>query len=124
MGCSATHPLERRHPLLAPRHLSCGQRRNHRRQCHGLRFRARYQPKQLDISLQQNVLSVSGKREISVDKNTTYYRQERFGGEFRRVIALPEDVDPDKVEASYRDGIVQITVQRRESTKARQIEIH
>jgi len=81
-------------------------------------------PKQLDISLQQNVLSVSGKREVPVDKNGTYYRQERFGGEFRRVIALPEDVDPDKVEASYRDGIVQITVQRRESTKPRQIEIH
>jgi HSP20 family protein len=61
---------------------------------------------------------------VSANKNGTYYRQERFGGEFRRVIALPEDVDPDKVEASYRDGIVQITVQRRESTKPRQIEIH
>jgi HSP20 family protein len=81
-------------------------------------------PKQLDISLQQNVLSVSGKREVSVDKNATYYRQERFGGEFRRVIALPEDVDPEKAQASYRDGIVQITVQRRESTKPRQIEIN
>ena len=81
-------------------------------------------PKQLDISLQQNLLSVTGKREISVDGNARYYRQERFAGEFQRVIALPEDVDPDKVDASYRDGIVQITVQRRESAKPRQIEIH
>jgi HSP20 family protein len=40
------------------------------------------------------------------------------------VISLPEDVDPDKVEAAYRDGIVQITVQRRESAKPRLIEIH
>ncbi len=81
-------------------------------------------PKQLDISLRRNVLSVSGQRPVPVDKNATYYRQERFGGEFRRVITLPEDVDPDKVDASHRDGIVQITVHRRESTKPRQIEIH
>jgi HSP20 family protein len=40
------------------------------------------------------------------------------------VISLPEEVDPEKVEATYRDGIVQITVKRRESAKPRQIEIH
>ncbi|TLY78779.1 MAG: Hsp20/alpha crystallin family protein, partial [Gammaproteobacteria bacterium] len=57
-------------------------------------------------------------------EKATYYRQERFGGEFRRVISLPEDVDPERVEAKYRDGIVQITVHRRESARPRQIEIH
>jgi HSP20 family protein len=81
-------------------------------------------PKELEISLQQNVLSVSGQRGVPVDERATYYRQERFGGAFRRVIGLPEDVDPDRVEATYRDGIVQITVQRRELAKPRQIEIH
>jgi HSP20 family protein len=81
-------------------------------------------PKQLDISMQQNILSISGQRRVSVEKSATYYRQERFGGEFRRVITLPEDVDPDKVDASYRDGIVQITVRRRESTQPRQIQIN
>jgi HSP20 family protein len=81
-------------------------------------------PKELDVSLQENVLSVSGKREIAIEKAATYYRQERFAGAFRRIISLPEDVDPDKVQASYRDGILQITVQRRESAKPRQIEIH
>jgi len=80
--------------------------------------------KSLDVSLQENVLTVSGQRDIPVEPNATYYRQERFGGAFRRVISLPDDVDPDKVEATYKDGIVQITVQRRESTKPRQIEIH
>ncbi len=78
----------------------------------------------LDISLQQNVLSVGGRREASPASNATYYRNERFAGEFRRVIALPEDIDPDKVEASYREGIVEIRVQRRESSRPRQIEIH
>lgn len=78
----------------------------------------------LEISLQQNILSASGRRAASPEPNATYYRSERFEGDFRRVIALPEDIDPDKVEASYRDGIVEIRVQRRESSRPRQIKIH
>jgi HSP20 family protein len=80
--------------------------------------------KSLEISLQQNVLTVDGRREPAEDSNATYYRNERFDGAFRRVIALPEDVDPEKVEASYRDGIVEIRIQRHESSKPRRIEIH
>ena len=80
--------------------------------------------KSLEISLQQNLLSVSGRREASSASNATYYRTERFDGDFRRVIALPEDIDPDKVEATYRDRIVEIRVQRRETSKPRKIEIH
>jgi HSP20 family protein len=81
-------------------------------------------PKSLDIQLQQNVLSVAGKREAAVDKGATYYRQERFSGEFRRVLTLPDDVDSEKVNARYRDGIVEITVNRRESAKPRQIQVN
>ncbi len=80
-------------------------------------------PKALDISIQQNVLTVSGRRELPLDERSSYYRQERFGGEFRRVISLPEDVDPQRVSATYRDGIVQVSVERRESARPRQIEI-
>jgi HSP20 family protein len=81
-------------------------------------------PKSLDVQMQQNLLSISGRREEASENGATYYRQERFRGEFRRVLTLPEDVDPDKVEAKYRDGIVEITVKRRESTKPRQIAVH
>jgi HSP20 family protein len=80
--------------------------------------------KSLEITLQQNVLTVDGRREASQQSTATYYRNERFEGAFRRVIALPEDVDPEKVEASYRDGIVEIRIQRHESSKPRRIEIH
>ena len=80
-------------------------------------------PKSLDISMQQNLLTVSGKREIKVEEEVDYYRQERFAGEFRRVLSLPEDVDPDRVQARYADGIVQISVERRESARPRQIQI-
>lgn len=81
-------------------------------------------PKGLEISLQQNLLSVSGQREVPVEQDATYYRQERFSGAFRRAISLPDDVDPDQVGATYRDGIIQIKVGRRESARPRQIEIH
>ncbi len=81
-------------------------------------------PKSLNISIQQNLLTIAGQRQVPIEEKATYYRQERFAGEFRRVISLPEDTDADRVEAKYRDGIVQISVQRRESAKPRQIEIH
>ncbi len=80
--------------------------------------------KSLDISIQQNVLSVSGRREAQVEDKATRHRLERFSGEFRRVISLPEDVDSNRVTASYVDGVVRITVQRQEAPKPRQIEIH
>ena len=80
--------------------------------------------KALNVSLQQNLLTVEGQRTVPLEEKATYYRQERFGGEFRRVISLPEDVDPERVEAKYCDGIVQVIIQRQRSAKPRQIEIH
>jgi HSP20 family protein len=87
-------------------------------------FAAGLDPKSLDISIQQNLLAVSGSRKLAVEETADYYRRERFDGEFRRVITLPEDVDPDRVEAKYRDGVLQITVQRRETARPRQITVN
>jgi HSP20 family protein len=80
-------------------------------------------PKGFDVSVQQNLLFVSGQRRLPVDEKSKYYRQERFDGDFRRVITLPDDVDADRVDATYRDGVLQIRLQRRESARPRQIEI-
>ena len=79
--------------------------------------------KSIQLNIQRNLLTVAGEREVPVDENATYYRQERFSGPFRRVIALPDDVDPDRIEAKYRDGILQITARGRESAKPRQITV-
>jgi HSP20 family protein len=76
-----------------------------------------------DISIQRNLLSVAGERDLPVDEHATYYRRERFSGQFRRTISLPDDADPDRVEAKYADGILTIAVGRRESAKPRQIEV-
>ncbi len=86
-------------------------------------FAAGLDPKSLDISLQRNLLTVSGERKGTVHEQANYYRQERFIGDFRRVITLPDDVDPDQVEAHYRDGVLQITVQRHEAARPRQIQV-
>lgn len=86
-------------------------------------FAAGLDPKTLDISLQQHLLTVAGERKAPAEKDASYYRKERYDGAFRRVITLPDDVDPEQVEARYRDGVVQIHVQRREAARPRQIEV-
>lgn len=87
-------------------------------------FSAGLDPKSLSLSLQQNLLTVAGERKIPAEENATYYRRERFNGSFQRVITLPDDVDPDKVEARYTDGVLHIRVGRREEVKPRRIEVH
>jgi HSP20 family protein len=86
-------------------------------------FAAGLDPKSIELNIQQNLLTVAGERQVPVNETATYYRRERYSGPFRRVIALPDDVDPGRVEAKYRDGILQITARRRESAKARQITV-
>lgn len=86
-------------------------------------FLAGVDPKSLDISIQQHLLTVAGERTVITEEGADYFRRERYSGELRRVVTLPEDVDPDQVEARYRDGVLHITVQRRESAKPRQIEV-
>ena len=77
----------------------------------------------LDISIQQNLLTVAGERRLITEEGADYYRKERYDGAFRRVVTLPEDVDPDRVEASYRDGVLHVAIQRRAAARPRQIEI-
>ena len=86
-------------------------------------FAAGIDPKTLNISMQQNLLTVEGERKIDYPEKVQFYRQERFSGKFRRVLTLPEDVDPEQVNAHYRDGVLQITVKRREAVRPRQIEV-
>jgi HSP20 family protein len=86
-------------------------------------FAAGLDPSSLDIQLQQNLLTIAGERKTELPEGADYYRRERFNGSFRRAITLPDDVDQDRVEAKYRDGVLHITVQRRESARPRQIEV-
>ncbi|MEJ8859427.1 Hsp20/alpha crystallin family protein [Variovorax robiniae] len=88
-------------------------------------------PQSLEIDLDRGVLTIAGKRPASVDderkgadgKQATVHINERFSGDFRRVLSLPEDADPEAIDATYRDGVVRITVQRRATSRPRRIAI-
>ena len=83
--------------------------------------------KSLQITVDKGLLVIAGERnrntEGTADKQNVY-AQERFTGSFRRVISLPEDADPAKVDASLRDGLLRISVAKRESSKPRQIAVN
>ena len=86
-------------------------------------FAAGVNPDSIDITIQQNLLTVAGERNVIAEEGANYYRKERYDGAFRRVVSLPDDVDPDRVDATYQDGVLQITIQRREAAKPRKIEV-
>ncbi len=77
----------------------------------------------LDIQMDGKNLSVSGERKIDLQENVNYRRREREAGNFSRVITLPGEVDPDKVEADLKDGILKITIPKAEAAKPKKITI-
>lgn len=83
-------------------------------------------PKALQLTVDRGLLIISGERktELPEGEGSTTYAQERFTGPFRRVVSLPDDADPAKVDASYQDGILRITVAKRESSRPRRIEVN
>jgi len=85
-------------------------------------------PKALQITIDKGLLVISGERAENTENkeredDVSVYAQERFTGQFRRVISLPEDADPNQVHATCRDGIVRVSVAKRESAKPRQIAV-
>jgi len=92
-------------------------------QVHVYAFAPGLDPAQIDIRVQRNLLTMAGRRTIDPHDDAEHYLRERFHGEFRRVMTLPDDVDPDRVEATYRDGVLHVQVQRSEQGKPRQIPV-
>jgi HSP20 family protein len=87
-------------------------------------FAAGLDPQTLDLSLQKNLLTLSAQRSLQGEDKAVFYRRELFEGPFQRVITLPEDVNPDAVEAEYKNGILHVKIGRREEVRPKQIEIH
>ena len=80
-------------------------------------------PDKLDIQTMGRNLTISGERQIEVDPNAKYHRREREGGRFSRAIALPGDIDRDKVNASLKNGVLELTIPKSQAAKPRKIEI-
>lgn len=83
-------------------------------------------PAKLSISIDRGLLTIAGERASDVPEESeklSVYAHERAVGSFKRVVSPPEDADPARVEATYRDGVVSISIQRRESAQPRRIEV-
>ncbi|MFC1652448.1 Hsp20/alpha crystallin family protein [Planctomycetota bacterium] len=80
-------------------------------------------PEQLELTVLNDTVTLSGERFAEDQKDTHVYRRERAVGEFSRTINLPDAVNPDSVSAEYKDGILRVTMAKAEAAKARQIPI-
>lgn len=81
-------------------------------------------PATLEVHVEKGVLTVAGERKLDpVPEKDTTHIDERFAGPFRRVVTLPDDVDANAVDAKYRDGVLHISIARREAVQPRRIAI-
>ncbi len=78
----------------------------------------------INVSLDGNTLTISGERKQEEQKQEgESYRAERFFGRFQRSITLPVAVQADKIEAAYKDGVLNVTLPKAEEAKPKQIQI-
>jgi HSP20 family protein len=77
----------------------------------------------IDISLHDGTLTISGERKRQINNGETTQRTERYVGTFRRSIALPTRVDASKVGATYQNGILKVTLPKAEEAKPKQIQV-
>ncbi len=78
--------------------------------------------KDIDLSIADNVLTIKGERK-GPEKKGKQYRNEFWYGTFHRTVGLPKAVDPDRVSANMTDGVLAITVPKREEVKPKQITV-
>jgi HSP20 family protein len=80
--------------------------------------------KDVEIKLEGNILTVTGKKEEkSETKEENYYTRERFYGSFRRAFTLPANVIDKDITAAFKDGVLTITVPKKEQEFAKKIKI-
>lgn len=80
----------------------------------------------IDIHLERSTLTISGNRPALIseaDEKSAIHMNERFAGSFRRVVSLPDDIDPDSIAASYRDGVLHISIKRQQASTPRRITV-
>lgn len=81
-------------------------------------------PEDIDVSVVDNTLRIRGERKYTREaKRENFYRSERFFGSFERMIDLPVPVKTEEVEATYKDGVLMITLPEAEEKKAKEIKV-
>ncbi|MDH3356001.1 MAG: Hsp20/alpha crystallin family protein [Desulfobacteraceae bacterium] len=81
--------------------------------------------KDIVIDVKDGVLTLKGERSFDNEvKEKKYYCRERTFGKFERVFRLPAKVDPEKISADYKDGVLKIDIPKPEEQKPKQITVH
>lgn len=81
--------------------------------------------KDVNITMTGTVLTIKGeKKEENGEKGRKFFRKETWNGSFRRTLDLPDSADPEKVSANLKDGVLTVTVQKREEVKPRLISVN
>ena len=77
----------------------------------------------LDITVHRDTITLRGERKPQAESGSAYHRRERGVGAFVRTFSLPFQVDPDKVAAEMRDGVLRLTLGRHESDRPKRIAV-
>ena len=77
----------------------------------------------ISIEFENGLLTLRGERKLEKTEGVTWHRVERIYGNFSRSFTLPRSVDPEKIAATYREGILEIEVPKREEAKPKHIKI-
>lgn len=79
---------------------------------------------EIKVQIDQDLLTISGKRKREKElKDENFYRSERYFGKFVRRISLPEDGDVEKVKATYKDGVLKISIPKVQGGKSKKIDV-
>jgi HSP20 family protein len=79
----------------------------------------------ISVDVHDRMLTLKGERSADNEvKKENYHRVERSFGQFQRSFTLPEGVDPDSVDASYKDGVLEVVIPKPEDKKAKSITVH
>jgi HSP20 family protein len=77
----------------------------------------------IQIEFENGLLTIRGERQIEKSEGMTWHRVERVYGNFSRSFTLPRTVDPEKISAAYREGVLEIDVPKKEEAKPKNIRI-
>ena len=80
-------------------------------------------PDDINIENQDRTLTLSGKREASASPNSSFHRRERGAGQFSRSFQFPADLNLGQAQAAYKQGMLTISIPKREEAKPRQITV-
>jgi len=81
--------------------------------------------KDIELSIASNVLTLGGeKKEKAENEKRKFFREESWTGAFRRTISLPNTIDPEKVSAELKDGVLKVSIGKKAEVKPRQIAVN